>query len=499
MNYPAWDVPLLGSGGVLAVVAIFHVMISQFAIGGGLYLPWAERRARAQGRDDWLEYLEGYSKFFLVLTSVFGAVSGVGIWVCIGLANAEATSALIHGFVFAWAIEWCFFLIELTAASVYYSTWRTVDARTHQRIGWVYAGASFLTLAVINGILTFMLTPGSPWLEAAAAGRAPDAFWAGLFNPGYWPSLGLRVLVCASLAGVWALVAASFMDGRTRGPLKAEVVRWSTGWLVPAFALMPFFGLWYLSTVPAEQSELLALGISTIGQGTFTQVTRNAMVVLMSTATILATTYLAAYLYPRDFRPGYALPILFLALIATGAGEQAREMLRKPWVIRGYLYSSGVHATDVEARRAEGYLAHSPWVSEVEHETWRALDEAHPDPSTITDGDDDEALVRRGEMVFRGQCLSCHTRSGYRSLRRLLDGRDVEGTRRFLALLEGGEDSPYRAFMPPLVASPGEREGLARYLARLAVRAEPSPEAPEEAAPEATTKPAPVEKYLVDD
>ncbi len=45
MNYPFWNIPYLGSGWVIGIIAIFHVMISQFAVGGGLYLPMAERKA----------------------------------------------------------------------------------------------------------------------------------------------------------------------------------------------------------------------------------------------------------------------------------------------------------------------------------------------------------------------------------------------------------------------------------------------------------------------
>ena len=49
MNYPFWDIPHIGSGWVIGMIAIFHVMISQFAVGGGFYLPMAERKAM---RDD---------------------------------------------------------------------------------------------------------------------------------------------------------------------------------------------------------------------------------------------------------------------------------------------------------------------------------------------------------------------------------------------------------------------------------------------------------------
>jgi cytochrome bd-type quinol oxidase subunit 1 len=97
--------------------------------------------------------LRKHSKFFLIVTGVFGAVSGVGIWFAIGLANPESTSTLIHNFVFGWAMEWVFFIIELTAAAVYYYTWGKIPNKLHNQVGWLYAVASFLTLVIINGIL----------------------------------------------------------------------------------------------------------------------------------------------------------------------------------------------------------------------------------------------------------------------------------------------------------------------------------------------------------
>ena len=50
MNYPFWDIPHIGSGWVIGMIAIFHVMISQFAVGGGLFLPLAERKAMRMQR-----------------------------------------------------------------------------------------------------------------------------------------------------------------------------------------------------------------------------------------------------------------------------------------------------------------------------------------------------------------------------------------------------------------------------------------------------------------
>src|SRR6266702_1176912 len=228
MNYPFWDIPHLGSGWVIGLIAIFHVMISQFAVGGGLYLPLAERKAMRMADKEvgaaWLSQLVNHSKFFLILTGVFGTVSGVGIWFSIGLTHPEATSTLIHNFVFGWAIEWVFFLIELSAAVVYYYTWDRVPEKLHLAVGWLYAGASLCTLIIINGILTFMLTPGEAWLQVAGTGAEASRFWNAFFNPTYWPSLLLRVMVCVSLAGVWALVTASRIDGEKNPGLKTSTV-----------------------------------------------------------------------------------------------------------------------------------------------------------------------------------------------------------------------------------------------------------------------------------
>ena len=444
MNYPFWDIPYLGSGWVIGIIAIFHVMISQFAVGGGLDLPLAERKALREGRTDWLQELVGYSKFFLVLTGVFGTVSGVGIWFAIGLTHPEATSTLIHNFVFGWAIEWVFFMVELSTAAVYYYTWNRVDSKLHLAVGWVYAGASVCTLIIINGILTFMLTPGNTWLSVAGTGNEASKFWNAFFNPTYWPSLLLRTCVCCSLAGIWALISASRIDGATLPGLKSSLVKWSVKWLVPSFVAMPFLFVWYLFMVPESQRALLTLGVDTIGSGTFSMVTRIALIIVITSATIIGVAYYLAYRNPVDFNTAHAVAILLLALMATGAGEYSREMLRKPYVIGRWMYSNGVrvpYAIKID-NDPQGYLAHSNWV-------WNGADTSYS----------------RGEAIFRGECGSCHTLNGYRPLVTLLNGRDRTNIESFITMLhEYKPDSPYHRFMPPMVGSKGDVADLANYL-----------------------------------
>lgn len=445
MNYPFWDVPIIGGAWVIGIIAIFHVMISHFAVGGGFYLPLTERKALKEGRADWLKIVRGHSRFFLIVTGVFGAVSGVGIWFSIGLVNPEATSALIHNFVFAWAIEWVFFMVELSTAAVYYYTWGRISDELHLKVGWLYAGASFMTLVIINGILTFMLTPGEAWLAVADTGLEASRFWQALFNPTYWPSLFLRVMVCVSLAGVWALVTTSRIDGDKYPALKTSVVRWSAKWLLPSFVLMPLLLGWYLLAVPATQRTLLTLGISTIGAGTFSQVTRIGLIIVMTSATIVGVVYFMAYRSPRDFSLSHAMAVLVLALVATGSGEYARELLRKPYVVGDYMFSNGVRVSQIAQRDTSGYLASSIWTS--------------PGASS---------RLARGEEIYRGECGSCHTRDGYRSLKLLLAARDREGIGALLKVLHDYKpDSPYRRFMPPLVGTDEEVEALGDYLATL--------------------------------
>jgi cytochrome bd-type quinol oxidase subunit 1 len=450
MNYPFWYIPHLGSGWVIGIIAIFHVMISQFAVGGGLYLPMAERKAMRMAdpelRAGWLKQLVSHSKFFLILTGVFGTVSGVGIWFAIGLTHPEATSTLIHNFVFGWAMEWVFFLVELTTVAVYYYTWNRIDPRLHLKVGWVYAGASAATLIIINGILAFMLTPGDTWLAVAGTGHEASKFWNAFFNPTYWPSLLMRVGVCTSLAGVWALITSSQMDGEKNPALKTSLVKWSVKWLVPSFVATPFLLVWYLFMVPASQRALLTLGIDTINSGTFSTVTRIALIIIITSATIIGVAYFLAYRNPTDFNLSHALAVLLLALMATGAGEYGREMLRKPYVIGRWMYSNGVRVPYVGRINAEGYLVNSNWV-------WSGA------------GNEAPSSYSRGEAIFRGECGSCHTLDGYRPLRQLLDGRDRNSIHNFIVMLhEYKVDSPYRRFMPPMVGTGHDVDDLTDFL-----------------------------------
>ena len=76
MNYPIWDVAF-GAGLLMAVLSILHVFVSHFAVGGGLFLVLTEKKAYRQKDMALLDWLKTHTKLFVLVTVVFGAISGV--------------------------------------------------------------------------------------------------------------------------------------------------------------------------------------------------------------------------------------------------------------------------------------------------------------------------------------------------------------------------------------------------------------------------------------
>lgn len=166
------------------------------------------------------------------------------------------------------------------------------------------------------------------------------------------------------------------------------------------------------------------------------------MIIVAVSATLIWVVYFLAYYRPRDFRLGHALMIFFLGFLAMGATESAREMLRKPYVIAGFMYSNGVRESRVSDLNQNGFLTHSLWT---------------PGQGM---GPNEE-----GHRMFLGQCLPCHTLDGYRGLKGLLKGRNENAIGNFLDILhEHKVNSHYVKFMPPLVGTPSEISALKAYL-----------------------------------
>ena len=71
MDYPIWELAM-GGGMLMAIVAIPHVVVSHFAIGGGLLIVVTESLA-VKRNDPELRELARRSSLVLILVSTFSA------------------------------------------------------------------------------------------------------------------------------------------------------------------------------------------------------------------------------------------------------------------------------------------------------------------------------------------------------------------------------------------------------------------------------------------
>lgn len=482
MDYPIWALPAKNL--LIAFVAVVHVFISHFAVGGGLFLVLAEKKARREQDEALLGYVKRHSRFFILLTLVSGAITGVGIWFTIGLVHPAATSALINTFVWAWAIEWTFFVTEIAAAMVYFYGWDRLPAKTHLAVGWIYFWSAWLSLVAINGILSFMLTPGE-WLTTRG-------FWEGLINPTYFSSLVMRTLAAVVLAGLYALLTAAALRDAA---LKAKVVRYAAWWILPSALALPLTLAWYL--VAAEGAGVAVgevLGATSPGLGPMLATVWSGSssgytvaIVAVRLAVIAAVAVLIGTLFITRFRSrtyGYpsAAVVMVFGFLVVGGAEWAREDLRKPYVIGNYMFVNGVRLPaasgvpvppagagedrfTIEAVSKAGLLSSTPFVRLASSHADQPRDEARVDAE--------------GREVFRLLCSQCHTVDGYLAIRPLVQGKGQAALETMIGKLaepHGGQvwSDPALVLrtwrgrrMPPFAGNDQEKAALALYLAKL--------------------------------
>jgi len=437
VEYPIFDVPMLGGAMVIAVVAIVHVVISHFSVGAGVFVALAERRAIAADEPAAMAFLKKYALLILLVPYVLGTVTGAGIWFTVALVSPRAISVLIHQFVWDWAAEWVLFVIEVVAIYLYFFTWDRIRPRAHNRIGWAFAVASVLTLLVINAILSFMLTRGA-WEP-----HAHLAVWKGIFNPTYVPTSLMRLLVALALAGAGAVALVAFVRDVT-DEARRRVVRLGYTMMLPAVLCVPLAG-WTFAVLPQRAKDFLQGGAPVM-----------AIFLALGMASLAIVTLAAGLsLWRRDDRPSTlgATMLVLLGLVGMGSMEFAREGIRKPYIIDEFMYSTGVTtamAEDIDptanlARtRRDGVLSAAPW--------------ALPAGKSVADLDASE----RGRSVYRAACLRCHCIEGYNALRPLVAGWSRPTLRHLLDRMDEVKPS-----MPPFPGTQAEKEALADWLATL--------------------------------
>jgi hypothetical protein len=376
MNYPIWELYGFNSGTLVAIIAVLHAFIAHLAVGGGLFLWLTDLKSVRENNLQLRNYVKRHIWFFLLLTMVFGGVTGVGIWFIIALSNPAATSSLIHSFVFGWAIEWVFFIGEITALLIYHYRFDSMKPKHRLQVSFLYFLFAWLSMVVINGILSFMLTPGT-WLETFG-------FWHGFFNPTYWPSLLFRTAAAAMIAGLFGYITVVFGE---EGDFRTKMLRYCTKWLLFPVPVIILTGFWYYLAVPEAVRE------TTFKLNTQTQIIVT-LFIITSVVVFVGGLYFALKSNPSIQRVMVFVFILF-GLGWYGSFEYMREYARKPYIIYDFMYSTSIVKKDVAMLNNEGLLTHAKWTPVKE------IDEGN--------------LVQAGRELFNIQCLACHTIDGVKN------------------------------------------------------------------------------------
>ncbi|MBG0788868.1 MAG: cytochrome ubiquinol oxidase subunit I [Desulfovibrionaceae bacterium] len=419
MEYPIWELTTFGGGFFIALVAVFHVFVAHFAVGGGLFLPVFEHMAYKRDSAPLLDYVKKHTKFFLLTTMVFGGMTGVGIWFTISVIAPQSTSTLIHTFVFGWATEWVCFLAEIAALLIYHYRFDKMKRRDHLIVGWLYFVFAWLSLLLINGIIGFMLTPGA-WLETGS-------FWDGFFNPSFWPSLFFRTFMALMIAGLFGFITAHrIKDDETR----EAVYRCCARWTALPVVLAVLSGWWYLSVLPPEAMARLSLKAA--------RITAFHAYIPGIAAGLFALGVAMMIRLPREARIALSVILLGLGLGFIGSFEFLREAARKPYVIHDYMYSNQIMPDKMGQYAESGVLSAMKW-------------------TRVKTTDDPMAA---GKVLYQAQCASCHSIGGpMNDIRPLTEKYPIIGMD---AKLNGlGKVQP---MMPPFAGTPAERLALATYI-----------------------------------
>ncbi len=420
--FPVNDYGPLMPGLIMAAVAIVHVFLAQFAVGGGILLCYLQWLAMTGRNPHARQFVAGYFKVLVLISFVLGALTGVGIWFTAIQVSPHTIGAMVQNFHWLWATEWLFFCLEIVSGYCFYRYHSRLDDRSSMFLLATYAVAAWMSLFLINGILSWQLTPGR-WLET-------HSLFDGFFNPSFWPSLLFRTVVALTLASLAACVVINLMTSVDREG-KTSLMNRVAELLIP-MVIMPGLGIWFLAVMPADSRSWV------LGGSPAMMLFLN--ISIASSLAIGAYALLGLVLQKLFINTATAGLLLLLAFGATAGGEFVREGSRKPYSVRHVLYSNSIRPQDVAQMRIDGCTANDPYPLRN--------DAIYPNDQ-----------VRLGGRVFRRQCSICHTVSGTNGVSELTGSWDTNQMRLNLAKLQHT-----KAFMPPFAGSPEDLEGLVQFI-----------------------------------
>ncbi|WP_395828761.1 c-type cytochrome [Elstera sp.] len=452
MDFPIFHLDLLGNRGLIAIIAVMHVLINHGLAVGMMPLVAAMEWYGNKKQDPRWDKL-AYKILFIcfLITTTLGALTGVGIWLSVSLVNPYSIGSLIRVFFWAWFVEWLVFITEVCLILAYTLTWKKWSARgpdwkrKHIRLGFALAFFSWVTMAIIVAILGFMMDPGN-WLT-------DHSFWTAIFNPLYIPQLAFRTPLAAAMAGIIALFLTLFFT-RRGDVFRHDALRSIALWTAAFAPFVLVAGWWYYTAVPAAMKDNLGVSLATLQfaewQDRFFQIALGTVVAVLIVVQI-------AILRPNRL-PKLALLVPFVAILwMTGHFERVREFIRKPYIIGEYMYANGLRVSDYALFRRDGVLTYATYSNPLtEAEKQNRLPSA-----SLAD-------LQKGKDVFMNTCSRCHTGFGVNSISSHLQRMfgDQPWTPELTAgYVENMHDA--QPYMPPFPGTQQELQWLGLYLQHL--------------------------------
>lgn len=428
MDFPIAEVPLIGGRLLIAIVGVIHVMISHgCAVGGSLFLVLLEYKSIREADERLNEVTYRLARWFFILTTSVGALTGVGIWFTTNMFSPVGIGSLLRVFFWAWFVEWVVFVSEIGLVAVYYLSWHRMSPGKHLKLGIVYFVASLQTLVIIVGILGFQLTPGK-WIGSRS-------FWDGFFNPTYFPQLFSRAALAGLLACGFSLFIFAFM--RNMRDVRERFLRFSGLFLLITSPIYLFATYAYYRALPVSAEKFISVALVTLQ---LTQYAEWSKVFFFAVVGVMLAVGAVLFFRRKTYGVLSIVPILTL-ILAVAQFERVREFSRKPYVINEYLYSNGLRKAELPFISDVGAVRYATWA-------WRGLDPA-------------EGEAALGHMLFRLECSTCHT---YRGVNGIFNKRAILSSEEAaLGFLDNYQFS--HPYMPPFAGTQDEKEALAKFLA----------------------------------
>lgn len=447
MDFPLFHLDLIGDRMLIAVIAITHVIINHALAVGFIpivtlmeYRGYREKVNNERFSTDWDNLAYKMMFFAFVVTTSLGAMTGVGIWFSTALVSPAAIGSLIRVFFAAWFLEWIVFVAEVVAIMYYFLSWKKSnrDLKTkkkHVRVGLALSIFSWLTMAIIVGILGFMMDTGS-WLQ-------DKTIVEGFVNPIYLPQLAFRTPMAFVMGGAVALFLTIFHLKRAsdfRKKVLHNLALWMFVWTPHVLAA----GIYYHYMIPDMMLQNIPVALAT---QQYQQWYDSILYFLVGAVIISMLAAVWAGLFNKRVSKLVGVIPLIATLLTIGTFERVREFVRKPFVIEEYMYSNQIHVDKYPEYQESGILGNAVYTSIPE----------------VTELNTLEA----GENVFNIACSRCHTTHGLNSVVTKFENLfapegsrlDKQQLKDYIPVLHKS-----RYFMPPFPGNKQELDALATYI-----------------------------------